>query len=213
MNAFKIKYDGLPGDLLYSNATKFGLYTISYGSYIGNPGYGDNNGIISCGNCNGFNTYLYGEPFIFWRHLSDAGLIDGNYGAGLNIAAESGAQNSSTLNNFLPAAKLTGSTIEVNSFDGKNYFLLASLNSIVGVGSHGTANNPLTAQESYKIDSKTDDGVPGSGKIVAIEVTGSTLDNNPTWKTVSGLNTCVSSSAYSVNPGNTKACSLRFDFP
>ncbi len=46
VNTFRTKYSGIPGDLKYTEASGFGLYAITYGSYIGYLGYGDGNGIL-----------------------------------------------------------------------------------------------------------------------------------------------------------------------
>lgn len=222
VNTFRSKYNGLPGDLKYTEAGGFGFYTITYAPYIGYPGYGDGNGFIRSGN--GANssdsgvTELLGEPFIFWRHLSEAKLIGGNYGAGLNTAAEAtGTSGLDAMNTFLPAAKLTGSTIAVGSpLDGKNYFLLTRALSILGVGAFGTSENPLTASEAYLMDSKIDDGLPATGTVFAIDAISATNSSNglnapATWKTVSAVAGCVASSAYALTQ-TTQSCSLRFKF-
>ena len=155
---------------------------------------------------------LYGEPFMFWRHLSEAKFVNGNYGAGLNTGAEApGTTGIDAMNTFLPSAKLTGSTIAVGSpFDGKHYFLLSKINSIAGVGAFGASTNPLNASEAYSIDSKTDDGLPGSGTVFAVDATAD-LNSVNTWKTVSAVAGCVASSAYALTQ-NTQSCSLRIKF-
>lgn len=213
VNTFRTKYGGIPGDLTRTEAAGFGLYYITYGPYIGNPGYGDNNGVINARVAGG--TYLAGEPFMFWRQLSDAQMIDGAFGSLLNTAAECGTAGA-TADNFLPASKIGKSYIEANSPGNRiNYFLIYNLTAIsscgVGGGGHSTNANALTAQEAYAIDSKIDDGLPGSGTVIAINGAAN-LDLYASWTTVSAVATCVSSSAYAINPGTAKSCSLRFKF-
>ncbi len=214
VHTFRTKYGGLPGDLKYTEASGFGLYAITYAPYIGYPGYGDGNGLIrsALGAAPpSAATNLYGEPLIFWRHLTQANLIRGRYGFGLNIAAEAAVSGIDSVNTFLPAAKLTGSTIAVGSpLDGKNYFLLTKVSSIVGAGAFGTSENPLTAHEAYSMDSKIDDGLPAAGIVFAIDGTGN-LNSRFTWTTVSAVGDCVVSSAYALTQ-NTQSCSLRIKF-
>jgi prepilin-type N-terminal cleavage/methylation domain-containing protein len=208
VRTFQLKYDGIPGDLLYTKAQAFGLYTITYAPYIGYAGYGNGDGLIRSGegatnNLTANYTALLGEPLMFWRQLSDANLIDGSYGKNLNIAAESTTTSSS---DYLPLAKIgKGATIEINSLsDMQNYFLLTK-RSLAPF-----ASNPLTASEAYSIDQKIDDGLPATGGIIAIDGTGN-LDSGTTWTTVSAVSGCVASSAYAVTQ-TTQSCSLRFKF-
>lgn len=215
IHTFRSKYNGIPGDLKYTEAKGFGLYSITYTGYMGYPGYGDGDGIIRSANGSATPstvTNLYGEPLIFWRHLSDAQLISGRYGQALNSAAEAaGISGMDAMNTFLPAAKLTGSTIAVGSpRDGRNYFLLAKVTATLGVGAFGASENPLTAYEAYTMDSKIDDGLPATGSIFAIDAT-TGLNIPTTWRTVSANSSCVVSSAYAVSQ-SAQSCSLRFKF-
>jgi prepilin-type N-terminal cleavage/methylation domain-containing protein len=215
-NTFRIKYNALPGDIKESEAYGFGLFRVSC-SYVGYVGYGDNNGVITAGNgatmaapirCN-----LLGEPFMFFRQLSDANLIEGKYGMGLNCGAESGVISASGVGAFLPSAKIgTNGYIEANSpGDKKNYFILTTVNGFVGAGGISVGNNPITANEAYQIDLKTDNGLPGTGNIIAIDGS-QDLGAFATWNTVSSVTGCVSAGAYALDPGTTQSCSLRFKF-
>ncbi len=215
-NTFRIKYNALPGDMKESEAYGFGLFRVSC-SYVGYYGYGDNNGIITQGNgavtSPPTRTHLSGEPFLFFRQLTDANLIEGKYGMGLNCGAESGVIAASGVGAFLPPAKIgTNGFIEANSpGDKKNYFILATVNGFIGAGGVGTGSNPITANEAYQIDLKTDNGLPDSGNIIAIDGS-QDLSQFSTWTTVSAVAGCVSSGAYALNPGTTQSCSLRFKF-
>lgn len=213
VNTFRTKYGGLPDDLPRSEAIGFGLYYITYAPYLANPGYGDNNGLINSRVAS--TTSLAGEPFMFWRQLSDAQMIDGNFGSVLNTAAECGTA-STPADSFFPASKIGKGYVEANTpGDGKNYFMIANITGIggcgAGGGTHSTMANALTAQEAYAIDSKIDDGLPGTGTVFAINGAGN-LNTYAIWTTISAIATCVSSGAYAVNPGTAKSCSLRFKF-
>ncbi len=208
VNTFRSKYGGLPGDLKYTEAQGFGLYYITYGPYVGLAARGDGNGLIQN---RGGSVYFFDEPLIFWRHLSDSKMIEGAYGGKLNTAAET---TTTIVGDYMPPSKIgTNGSIEVNSVGtGTNYFLLVSP-TITGAGNccNGTSLNPLTAIEAYQIDNKTDDGLPGSGGVFAINGAGD-LSLYTTWKTVSAVSGCVSSGVYALNPGTTQDCSLRFKF-
>jgi prepilin-type N-terminal cleavage/methylation domain-containing protein len=214
VRTFQTKYNGIPRDLKYTDAASANLYKIT-NAYVGYYGYGDGDGLIRNGSgAPGPNVAmrLYGEPFMFWRHLGEAALVNGSYGATLNTGAESGVVSGlDSVNKFLPAAKLTGSTIAVGSpLDGRNYFLIIKISTITGVGSFGVSTNPLTASEAYSIDSKTDDGLPATGVIFAVDGTGD-FNSPTTWKTVSAVAGCVASLAYAVTQ-TTQSCSLRLKF-
>jgi len=211
VHTFRTKYGGLPGDLTRADASGFGLYAITYAPYLANPGYGDNNDIINSRNAS--STNLAGEPFMFWRQLSDAQIIDGAYGSLLNTAAECGTGG--TAENFFPASKIGKGYVEANTAgNGVNYFLIVNLTSLggcgAGGGAHSTNANALTAQEAYAIDSKIDNGLPGSGTVFAINGAAN-LNLYASWTTVSAVAGCVASSAYALTQ-TTQSCSLRFKF-
>lgn len=206
VNTFRTKYGGLPGDLNRTDAMGFGLYAITYAPYIGLPARGDGNGVIQSRGQN----YFTDELVMFWRHLSEAGLIDGMYGLKLNTAAE---VTTNFVNDYLPATKIgQNAVIQIgNAGTSTHYYLILSTSVTAGGCCNGASQNTLTAAESYQIDSKIDDGLPGSGRVFAIN----SLNNvtlNTTWTTVSAVAGCVSAGAYSLNPGTTPDCSLRFKF-
>lgn len=215
-NTFKIKYGALPGDTKESEAYGFGLFRVSC-SYVGYYGYGDNNGIITQGNGAVMSpparTHLSGEPFMFFRQLSDSNLIGGKYGRTLNCGAESGVIDSNGVRNFIPPGKIgNNSYLEVNSPGNKrNYLILSTINGFIGVGGVSTGNNPITASDAYQIDVKIDNGLPDSGTVIAIDGT-QDLSQFATWLTVSAAAGCVSAGTYALNPGTTYDCSLRFNF-
>ena len=84
INTFKNKYGGLPGDLIPQTAASFGLFALSNPN--GTEGLGDNNGLIEDGHAcpalsGGYNNNSFcGEIGVFWRHLTEASLMDGSFG-------------------------------------------------------------------------------------------------------------------------------------
>lgn len=207
VNTFRTKYGGLPGDLNRTDALGFGLYAITYGPYIGLPARGDGNGLIQN---RGGGVYIADESLIFFRHLSEAQLIDGTYGSKLNTAAEA---TTTTVSDYMPSSKIgTNGFFEVSSAGTGNNYLVLVTPTISGAGNccNGASKNTITATEAHQIDSKIDDGLPGRGGVFAINGAGD-LSLYATWTTVSAVAGCVVSSAYAVTQ-NTQDCSLRFKF-
>ena len=115
------------------------------------------------------------EAYLFWKHLANAGLIEGSY-SGINAQ---------TLGVTVPPSKvsmaywvarnglgytseggttvMTGDTTDYGVDYGRNEFRFRNATS-----SNATANvNPLKPEELWNIDTKIDDGLPGSGKLIA----------------------------------------------
>lgn len=136
VNTFKIKYGYLPGDIPPAQASQLGFFTFT-GTYAGRTdnttsffvknmcGYGDNNGRINDS-----------EKYVFWQHLSEAGLVEGKFGgsasgnhlnnnaAGYNSSPCSGGEivnlsgtpilpTPNELDMFLPKARLNANNVGV----------------------------------------------------------------------------------------------------
>lgn len=231
VNTFRNKYNGLPGDLPFSMASSFGLAATTSGG----TGLGDGNGLIQDP---GLTNTPVGEPLLFWRHLSDAGLIDGAFDMDMTVATAQIPTTVVTANDF-PAAKIgRGSYYIVGSDAGINYFgILGLINGVTG-GAAGTANYfpvrtpTFSGIEARNIDKKTDDGMPllgsvqargyGAGDILAV-LNGAT--NFPYWTATASGPACIIGGSwpitdYSVetynqdinNGGDTPNCAMRFRF-
>jgi len=106
VNTFYGKYGYLPGDIPDPAASSFGF--LARGTL---PGQGDGNGIIE--GTNGltgpnFGTYQQtGETPMFWRDLSTANLIDGNFAtAGPATQLYPSGISGTILGLYLPTARL-----------------------------------------------------------------------------------------------------------
>lgn len=180
-NTFKLKYGSLPGDMPPSEAAANGFFTFT-GTNIGladsnkYAAYGDNDGRIN----------QRGEIYVFWQHLSEAKLIEGQYGIGGNgehIEANTTAGFAGTIgypvdssnillamgtqankNIFLPQQKLT--SIVYNVWVVPTMYDHDTLN----LNNRQSFNNyfyiKATANESYAIDSKIDDSKPLTGSVL-----------------------------------------------
>ena len=173
-NTFKLKYGYLPADLPTANAAAYGLVwaTAAYTTV------GNGNGVVNDrrgGGTDGVNN-CEGETIMFWRHLTDAKLIEGSYSADLtnNTAAYPGAGYIGTCGycaaDFFPSAKARSKAYWLpGSSGGINYYVLAGVSSLASNGQYYTfsASNALTPSEASGIDLKVDDGLPNTGKVQA----------------------------------------------
>tara|TARA_B100001123_G_scaffold204580_1_gene231980 strand:- start:352 stop:1125 length:774 start_codon:yes stop_codon:yes gene_type:complete len=171
MRSFQDKYFAIPGDM--RNATSF------WGSAGGdgtNAACWDalTTAIPVCnGNGDGYpgsyavtTLYRWSERMMAWKHLANAGLIEGSYIG----------KTDSTTNEFMltggknvPASKIgtavwdiygrNGITGHATEFDDNGGIQL-------GLRSNGNiATAPLIPEEVWNIDTKLDDGKPGLGRV------------------------------------------------
>lgn len=174
--SFRDKYFAIPGDM--RNATAFwgnaGATNCvnNSGTTVTTPGTCDGNadGVMASAALTNGAT---GEGQQFWRHLALAGLIEGTY-TGLNDSTTTG--NSSTLGVNVPKSKLNNAGWAITS----SAPVTTAAYDLSGAGGYGnyfifgatlTGNIPATAvlkpEEAWNIDTKLDDGKPGTGKVVA----------------------------------------------
>jgi prepilin-type N-terminal cleavage/methylation domain-containing protein len=246
-NTFYGKYGYLPGDIPAGPAAMFGLAARGQ-----NKGQGDGNGVLegynTSGASNGFNQV--GENIMFWVDLTTAQLIDGSFTTAVatTLGYSSPYITGAGIDSYLPAAKMGngnyfyvfsggwndnegggGTNVQSNSL---NYFGLATVTSI------GSASCPpclfgqqgMTVNQAYAMDTKIDDGLPMSGRVVSSYLTsnnwywGSGLDHYsnmsaPTVGIIGNSTTCFDNSGvagateqYSleVNGGTNVTCALTF---
>ena len=175
MHAFRDKYMALPGDLPI--ATRFwlkqtaGADCVSYsGAAQGSPGACDGNGDGY------FNAAVAGsqsgEIFQFWRQLALAGLIEGNFTG----QAGSGGGAHAIINTNVPSGKISSSGYTLSYFDmrpsgdGNNYGMNYGNQITFGGANAGvdTSSPIIRPEEAWNIDTKMDDGKPGTGRLIAI---------------------------------------------
>ncbi len=180
VQAFRDKYFAIPGD--FSNATGiWGKSTNCSGTVATGTCDGNGNGILSATAAGATS-----EIFQFWNQLALAGLIEGSY-SGLTGA---GGLWESLPGTNVPNSKLSGASWSVMYFanyvgDGGAYaFNYQHFFSFGAYRAGNINNNPiLKTEEAWNIDTKLDDGMPASGKIVAYNwttCTTSTANNDYT---------------------------------
>lgn len=191
VNTFRGKYGYLPGDIPDPVASQYGFQ--ARGQYAGE---GDGNGVIEGIVFNGLggNTGTVegaGETVVFWEDLSKAGLIDGGFNTGLETSIVS-LVSGPGVGLYFPPAKIgegnyiyaysggispNGGGVNANS---QNYFELASVSGTAS-GGEIVASSGLTVAQAQNIDIKVDDGLPQSGKVMALLVTQVGSGNNPNY--------------------------------
>lgn len=183
VNTFRARYNCLPGDC--ANASSF-FSTATNGNgdgHIDSTWWGNSvafNGSVSTNSSTG-------ESFQFWYHLQQAQLIRGSYtGAnggggtrdyrpGTNIMATSydshigytvvmwpgSAQTADTTNNFNP---------DITTQHDAHVIFMGTTQAALGLASNccETYASAFAPTGAYYIDNKLDDGLPGSGNLIAM---------------------------------------------
>jgi prepilin-type N-terminal cleavage/methylation domain-containing protein len=183
-NAFQLKYDALPGDMINAQ-----LY---WGVVTNN---GNNNKQI-----NGNTT----ESIYAWQHLSLAGLIPGEY-TGVYVAAGSAmvgpifprsAFDKVYGYEFFYSAKVGWAG--TGAADSFNYLRFGP---ILTAPPHRVGGLALTPTQAMTLDDKIDDGLPGLGYMY---VRGGTGDCNTTWVTDTAI--------YNLSSPDVPGCYAEFIF-
>jgi hypothetical protein len=142
---------------------------------------------------------------LLWRDLGQSGLIGGNY-PGL-VAAAMNAPNATlgTINTFIPRSKLRDSaSYLVYSVAGRNYFYIGSI--VTGAAGVVTPTASVTPLEAKGIDEKLDDGMPGTGIVVAYtNLTIADAGAGAPLATTCLNSTAPATASYNVAPGATGA--------
>lgn len=204
MQVFNMKYDGYPGDLQIRKAQRFGFFS---NGMDGTGGLGNGDRLLQ--NDDQDCCDQRGEVLVFWRHLTEAGLVDGRYGSTLTLYGNPVIGEGPEL--YFPAAKLQANYFIVHSDDVLNYFQLTGSGNIVSTNGWLEASPRITPADAYNLDAKIDDGLPMSGIVRAI---GGALDVwpgqiDPPWSTATAANAargdCVTGGADPASPDNIYA--------
>ncbi|MEZ5690186.1 MAG: prepilin-type N-terminal cleavage/methylation domain-containing protein [Rickettsiales bacterium] len=233
MNAFRTRFNALPGDLTFAEANSFGINPAAGSLTVG----GNGNGLVESTSSSNLNAPV-SEPLLIWQQLTAANLIDGSYGTAITTAAQMAASPTPDL--YFPSAKTgRGGVWLAGSSGGLNYYVIANVTGVTtggaGTATYATAvGGAITPVEAFNIDSKIDDGLPNTGIVQArghatMSTTADTLfaalggSSQPTWTNTTGASgDCViGTSATATNDtynrstatgGDTPACSLRMRF-
>ena len=221
VNTFRSKYAAMPGDIPQQSAANFGFLQLTVTPTEGN---GDGNGLLEGGAAAA--TAPAGETLLFWRHLSDANLVDGSLGIVGNSAIVAGTGlvtgAVTTVSQSIPATKINLTNyVTVYAADGFNYYQLLPVASVTTVPSYTFNTTGVTPIQANNMDLKLDDGLPNTGIVVARFVTG--VNGIPSWTATSTNDQCTMNGANATDPANTynlhkdtggndPSCSVRFRF-
>ncbi len=222
VNTFRTKYNALPGDITSTQAIAFGLFSET--TLAGTSGHQNGNGLIEGCTASGVLTPC-GETLSFWRHLSDAQLVDGQLGTNTSDALPDVTTGLVTAlvsvpSRSLPPTKTTPNNyFAVYSNAGLNYFQIMPIATITTAGAYTVNTVSLTPIQAYNMDIKLDDGMPNTGIVQAKAIT-VTPNTAPSNNAASTANTCtlgagVATDTYNrvaATGGNDGSCSLRFRF-
>jgi prepilin-type N-terminal cleavage/methylation domain-containing protein len=184
MGDFRDKYHALPGDFTGATAlwgSADGVIpsdaacetTIGTGTQTCD---GNGDGYISWQSGGAGNVAHQYESFRAWQHLANAGMLDGNY-SGVNgpISVFDSQPGINVPASKLPAAGYNVTELLYNQAifggNGTNYFPV-NYQHFLQFGfrattiNGGTLGPVLTTSEALMLDSKMDDGLPGSGNVL-----------------------------------------------
>ena len=195
---FRDKYFALPGDMpnatsfwgaspdCYTGSTTLITTTTCNGNGDGRVGY--SNGLDYSSTTTHDSTDAFYEEQMFYQHMALAGLIEGSYRFCPNYAnsATCGGSLSMLPGSTVGTVKMNHLALGVTSNEGgvqwykpagfsltsANWFYLASQGQVLpNNGSYcgyGQCPGP-SVQDAWNIDTKIDDGKPGTGSVIAFQ--------------------------------------------
>ncbi len=172
-NSFRDKYRALPGDM--PNAVRFwGAQEGSSTDGVDSTCAGTTTAATGIATCNGNGSGSVGEVvanyhevFRFWQHLANAGLVEGRFSG----ITGTGSNAHCIIGTNCPASRLSrgGFSASFRTTTGLGALVIPNGHMFV-FGSQtttGLTNGAiLRAEEAWNIDSKLDDGLPGSGFVI-----------------------------------------------
>jgi len=191
VKTFRLKYNGLPGDITQEQVTGFG-----FPNQGGNYGNGDNLLKDNTGAMPPVGLWI--EPYFFFIHLSEASLIEGKYYMVANHYVR-GEQ--------FPIAKVGTSGIFAYTLGNGRlaYFLGMDTNSTSGPNDIATFSvaGVINPYDAYTLDLKMDDGIPNSGRVRSATITALL----PAYDISDGACSTASTSSYNIT-SSAIACRL-----
>ncbi len=168
LGAFREKYSALPGDM--TNAIRFWGQSPQASSDADGPdgaciaSLTASTDATTC-NGNGDGQIANAEIFRSWQHLSNAGLVEGQF---TGVSAGPMATFTATVGTNVPRSKLqqAGWTLVWLGSGGGSYFTINYRNALaLGANAMMSPTNGafMKAEDAYNIDMKMDDGKPQSG--------------------------------------------------
>lgn len=159
VNAFRGKYNGLPGDI--ASPGNFGMIAPSVTTTQGN-GVLDPQATAGAG-----NTLITQEVAAFFGHLASASLI--NESIAPTAPELVAAAVNTNPGHYVPLSKLgKGIFLFAGSVGGTNYYMLDNA-TLAATGVLTNVRSALSPLVAYNLDTKLDDGNPTTGKVSAVD--------------------------------------------
>ncbi len=179
VHSFRDKYFALPGDM--SNATSFWTSLGGTGSDV----TCQNTAATGAPTCNGngnnqvFTSVVNNdEQLRFWQHLANAGLIEGSYTGVVGAAYVPGGNvgPSKLANSYWWTGTSTGTGAPALLFQlpAGGYFNIGNTGAVITTAGSFT----LMPEEAWNIDTKLDDGKPGTGTVMSNKGNGTNTNCN-----------------------------------
>jgi prepilin-type N-terminal cleavage/methylation domain-containing protein len=230
VNTFKLKYNGLPGDLV--NANNFGLGKVADNLVFPYNTTGNGNGD---GNIREYwgNPNMNGENVHFWLHLANAQLIQPPI-CNTILTTTTGALCETVgasvgYGQFTPKMKVPNTPYQTGGADtpvplaGVGILNLAAHGTFTGSGTKlssthayylsaaasGTGNGAIRPSVAFSFDAKMDDGMPQTGRVRTDSVHGIFYATDNT----TCNNTGVTPHVYKSTSGSTDFCRLMIAAP
>lgn len=157
--AFRDKYFALPGDM--ANAQSF------WGIQDPTPATCKTTTSTSALTCNGDGDGIIASTAVgsdermrFWQHLANAGLIEGQY-TGVYVSFAANEEPSSKFGNGTWYAVTYGNVMAATTKFAGNY------GHTFTISSRPSPYDIFSPEEAWNVDTKMDDGLPGTGRVIA----------------------------------------------
>lgn len=172
VNAFKNKYNSMPGDMQNATAywgTAATCPATSVAPLVGVATCnGNGSGVISSGEINVTSP----EWWLFWHHLANAGLFEGTY-TGASVSASTQARPGTNVPEIARAGVGITAVSYLNQPTNQATWWFGDYRLMLVVGreqnNFATAVPAFTPAEMMNIEQKLDDGQPGTGIIRAVK--------------------------------------------
>lgn len=210
INTFRLKYNALPGDM--NNATAiWGTYAgCNWGENTADDKTCDGNGdgLIGAPTNADINNQAYTyEYYTFWQQLANAKLIQGRYTGGAQSVSWGYGQAEPSVNT--PALKNAACVSvfrwnDVPTAGSAYYAVVYKTTFYVGLplATDICYQPAFTPAEALSIDTKIDDGLPGSGAVVTVK---------PNWAPTANCATTTDPTTASYKTSSTTVnCNLLF---
>jgi prepilin-type N-terminal cleavage/methylation domain-containing protein len=164
VNAFRLKYSALPGDMTPNQAAQFG-FTVGSGC-AGAEGQRDGNGVLHGAPSPFIYSQGYGETSLFWQDLGASGL--NGFIPEVTINCDGcPAIAQADIGKYFPASSLSKTAyIYLYGLSGVNWFGLSGIPVINTCGGIVTTG-AIKVLHARSIDTKIDDGKPLTGGVQA----------------------------------------------